>query len=106
MHLGDAASAAISPSRWSPGLAGAVLERETRRHAPRGRDLLLDKATVAAAADEGDLPLQTYLDEAAERHIRGVLARHHGRRAEAARALGVERTTLYRLMKKFAIADE
>ena len=70
-------------------------------------DLLLDKTSArVTTSDDDDLPLQTHLDAAAERHIRGVLTRHHGRRAEAARALGVERTTLYRLMKKFGIADE
>ena len=67
-------------------------------------DLLLEPAAAPTSGDE-NLPLQTYLDRAAERHIRGVLARHQGRRAEAARALGVERTTLYRLMKKFDIDD-
>jgi DNA-binding NtrC family response regulator len=68
-------------------------------------DLLLEPTRVPAPGDD-DLSLQTFLDRAAERHIRGALARCQGRRAEAARALGVERTTLYRLMKKFGIDGE
>jgi DNA-binding NtrC family response regulator len=67
-------------------------------------DLLIEDAPAATPGDE--LPLQAYLDRAAERRIRGALARCQGRRAEAARALGVERTTLYRLMKKFGIDAE
>ncbi len=55
--------------------------------------------------DEG-LTLQAHLDHAAERRIRGALIRCQGRRAEAARSLGVERTTLYRLMKKFGIEGD
>ena len=37
--------------------------------------------------------------------VRGALRETGGRRAEAARLLGVERTTLYRLMKRFGIED-
>ena len=44
--------------------------------------------------------LQDYLDDAARRRITEVLAEVDGRRAEAAERLGVDRTTLYRLMKK------
>ncbi len=78
-------------------------------------DLLIEPGPSAAAAVAGGgadggadeaLPLQAYLDRAAERRIRGALARCQGRRAEAAHSLGVERTTLYRLMKKFGIDGE
>jgi DNA-binding NtrC family response regulator len=75
-------------------------------------DLLIEREPAAGIGDQmadavdGDLPLQVHLDRAAERHIRGALARCQGRRAEAARSLGVERTTLYRLMKKFGIEGE
>jgi DNA-binding NtrC family response regulator len=47
--------------------------------------------------------LQESLDRATEERVRGALAETAGRRAEAARVLGVERTTLYRLMKRFGI---
>ena len=67
-------------------------------------DLLLEPAAPPPASDEDDtLPLQAHLDRAAERRIRLALARAQGRRNDAARELGVERTTLYRLIKKFGI---
>ncbi|MEZ4453392.1 MAG: sigma-54 dependent transcriptional regulator [Nannocystaceae bacterium] len=71
-------------------------------------DLLLEPATERDAAAPGadpdeSLPLQAYLDRAAERRIRGALAEHGGRLADAARSLGIERTTLYRLRKKLGI---
>jgi DNA-binding NtrC family response regulator len=85
----------------------AVLAREDQISLA---DLLLDSTAGPGAGgrsgsddEDAELPLQQYLDRAAERRIRGALARCEGRRAEAARSLGVERTTLYRLMKKFGI---
>ena len=90
----------------------AVLARDDRISL---EDLLLEAGTgprraptgaagaVEREGEEPELSLQAHLDRAAERRIRGALARCEGRRAEAARSLGVERTTLYRLMKKFAI---
>ena len=71
----------------------------------RARTVADGEAAADGGADEA-LPLQAYLDRAAERRIRGALARCQGRRAEAAHSLGVERTTLYRLMKKFGIEGE
>jgi DNA-binding NtrC family response regulator len=47
--------------------------------------------------------LEDALDRAAESRIRSALAETGGRRAEAASVLGVERTTLYRLMKRLGI---
>ena len=54
-----------------------------------------------AAAGNGTL--QDALDRATAERLRGALRETGGRRAEAARLLGVERTTLYRLMKRFGI---
>jgi DNA-binding NtrC family response regulator len=85
-------------------------------------DLLLEE-TIGLAAPPGDaanaidgaargggvpIPpgsetLQERLDRAAAEQIRTALATAHGQRAVAARALGVERTTLYRMMKRFGI---
>ena len=83
----------------------AVLARDDRISL---EDLLIEASPAVgeAAADGPELTLQAHLDRAAERRIRGALARCEGRRAEAARSLGVERTTLYRLMKKFGIEGE
>jgi len=49
--------------------------------------------------------LQDAVDRATEQQVRGALRETSGRRAEAARRLGIERTTLYRLMKRFGIED-
>ena len=70
-------------------------------------DLLLEPAAPAVGDAEPDagLSLQAYLDAAAARRIRTALARAQGRRNDAARELGVERTTLYRLIKKFGLDD-
>ena len=47
--------------------------------------------------------LQEHLDRAAGERIRGALAEAGAVKVEAARILGVERTTLYRLMKRYGI---
>jgi two-component system, NtrC family, response regulator AtoC len=70
-------------------------------------DLLIE-ATPEAPSSERDTQnenLQTFLDRAAADHVRAVLKEVGGARAEAAKRLGIERTTLYRLMRKYGIAD-
>jgi len=65
-------------------------------------DLLLEQAPQpAAAAAEGTL--QEHLDFAAAARIRAALTRHRGNRQEVASELGIERTTLYRMMKRLGI---
>jgi DNA-binding NtrC family response regulator len=66
-------------------------------------DLLLEAPRDAAStgADEGTL--QEAIDRATRARIVSALSAHGGRRAEAADALGVERTTLYRLMKRLGL---
>jgi len=54
---------------------------------------------VAAA----DGTLQEHLDSAAAARIRAALARHRDNRQEVANELGIERTTLYRMMKRLGI---
>jgi DNA-binding NtrC family response regulator len=65
-------------------------------------DLLLEE-TPAPPAAEGTL--QECLDRAAAARIRAALAAAGRNRAAAAQALGIERTTLYRMMKRLGIDD-
>jgi two-component system, NtrC family, response regulator len=58
-------------------------------------------AEPAASQDEGTL--QATLDRAASGRIKGALAAAGGNRVEAAAKLGVDRTTLYRLMKRLGL---
>jgi DNA-binding NtrC family response regulator len=67
-------------------------------------DLLLEHPPGAPAA-AGDGTLQDAVDRATAARIRGALDDAHGNRTEAARVLGVDRTTLYRLMKRLGMED-
>ena len=67
-------------------------------------DLLLEPAPERLGpAYEMDGTLQAFLERAAADRIRAVLAEAGGVRAEAARRLGMDRTTLYRLMRKYGM---
>ena len=65
-------------------------------------DLLLEERS-APGVTVGDGTLQDALDAAATARIRGALAAAGGERTAAARALGVDRTTLYRLMRRLGL---
>ena len=69
-------------------------------------DLLVEPLPGSSGApDDPGEALQAFLDRAAEERIRGALAETGGVRVEAARRLGIDRTTLYRLMRKHSITD-
>jgi transcriptional regulator of acetoin/glycerol metabolism len=71
-------------------------------------DLLIDAGpeSTPGGGPEASGDLQSFLDQAAAERIRSVLKEVHGARLEAARRLGVDRTTLYRLMRKYKIVEE
>lgn len=71
-------------------------------------DLLIDTEAdqTAPPPSGGKENLQSFLDQAAMERIRSVLKEVHGARLEAARRLGIDRTTLYRLMRKYKIEEE
>ena len=57
--------------------------------------------TAAPMATEGTL--QEFLDRAAALRIRSAIDAAKGNRNAAATALGIDRTTLYRLMRRLGI---
>jgi DNA-binding NtrC family response regulator len=59
-----------------------------------------------ATAARGAVSLRDFLDAAAAERIRAALAETGGRRTEAAARLGIERTTLYRLMRRYGVDAE
>ncbi|MCB9797149.1 MAG: sigma-54-dependent Fis family transcriptional regulator [Alphaproteobacteria bacterium] len=70
----------------------------------RVEDLQLLPAASAGAARAGrEEPLHAFLDRMTEARVRQALADAGGVRVEAARLLGVERTTLYRLMRRLGL---
>jgi DNA-binding NtrC family response regulator len=66
---------------------------------PPGEEPRPDAAQGAA----GGASLQEFLDAAAAERIRRVLEQTGGKRVEAARRLGIDRATLYRLMRRYGI---
>ncbi|CAM2065288.1 Sigma-54-dependent Fis family transcriptional regulator [Sulfidibacter corallicola] len=81
----------------------AVLAREERIEA---EDLLLERLVEPGPKKgEVEIPsLQEALDRAAERCITDALKAADGRKRDAARLLGVDRTTLYRFMKRLDLS--
>jgi DNA-binding NtrC family response regulator len=69
-------------------------------------DLLVDALAHAEPASGEPQNLHDFLDRAAGDRIRAVLSEVGGKRVEAARRLGIDRTTLYRLMRKYGLGDE
>ena len=78
----------------------------------RGERLGLDDLLVDASAPDAGPPgaeaggnLRDFLDRAAADRVRSALRDSGDVKVDAARALGIDRTTLYRLMRKYEIED-
>jgi DNA-binding NtrC family response regulator len=84
---------------------GVVLARGDRI---TPEDLLIDAGPDETSSNRQEAAenLQSFLDQAAAERIRAVLKEVHGARLEAARRLGIDRTTLYRLMRKYQIEGD
>ncbi len=84
---------------------GVVLARGDRI---TPEDLLIDAGPDETSSNRQETAenLQSFLDQAAAERIRAVLKEVHGARLEAARRLGIDRTTLYRLMRKYRIEGD
>ncbi|HBQ16859.1 MAG TPA: Fis family transcriptional regulator, partial [Myxococcales bacterium] len=71
-----------------------------------GRTLALSDLTLKPSEAEGETwptDLGAFVERATAEHVRRVLGEVEGKRVEAARRLGIDRTTLYRLMRKHGI---
>ncbi len=65
-----------------------------------GEDLLLEPRPIDDEAPASEGTLQDVVERAVAERIRSALAESRGRKAEAAARLGIERTTLFRWMKR------
>jgi DNA-binding NtrC family response regulator len=63
-------------------------------------DVRVDHSTPSGTDTQN---LHDFLESAAEQRVSRVLAETGGKRVEAARRLGIDRTTLYRLIRKYKI---
>ena len=66
-------------------------------------ELLLEQAGAPTATAVADGTLQQSMDHAAAMRVRTALEQAGGNRTEAARILGIDRTTLYRLMRRIGV---
>ncbi|MCG8424828.1 MAG: sigma-54 dependent transcriptional regulator [Proteobacteria bacterium] len=107
LRLGEDARQALLAHSW-PGnvrelenvIERASLLATTETIEPE--DLLLTQ-TTAPSTEKPTGTLKAYLDRATVERIRGALDEAEGQRGQAAEILGIDRTTLYRLIRRLNI---
>jgi DNA-binding NtrC family response regulator len=67
-------------------------------------NLVRETRPVAVAAPPAPVGGSDDLDEVERRHVSEVLRKHAGNKVQAARALGVSRRTIYRLIEKYGLS--
>jgi len=107
LQLSSVSADALQTHGWSGNVRELenVIQRAvvlSRGETIEPEDLLLEPDLRPTSAVESGT-LQESLDRAAAEKIRVVLEQARGNRGEAAARLGIERTTLYRMMKRFGI---
>ncbi len=111
LRISDEAEKLLEAHPWTGNVRELqnVIERAVvlaRTNVITSEDLLLesfesDPAAARPASSGGTL--QEFLDQAARERIHAALQKHRGHRIDAADELGIDRTTLYRLMKRLKI---
>ncbi len=87
------------------GIARAArIDSAVEANMAAGSEIDSNHAQPVESQEEGTL--QASLDRAATARIKAALAAASGNRVDAAAALGVDRTTLYRLMKRLSLQTE
>lgn len=109
-RLGEAALAALSVHDW-PGNVRELRNRIERAVAlSEGEELrpeeLFPEGVLDPPADQRAGSLEDALDEAARQAIEDALRHTAGSRSEAARLLGVSRTTLWKRMRDLGLTGE
>ncbi|MBX3728340.1 MAG: sigma-54-dependent Fis family transcriptional regulator [Candidatus Sumerlaeia bacterium] len=61
------------------------------------------RASARAGDDLADLPLNDFIEAMTQRHVLRVLERTGWKKQDAAEALGIDRATLYRMIKRFGL---
>jgi DNA-binding NtrC family response regulator len=111
LRLGPEAEAALVAHDW-PGNV-RELENAIERAAVLARgevagpeDLLLEPRRESGGRSSAGGTLQEAIERASAERLRAAIAECGGNRAEAARVLAIDRTTLYRLMKRLGVDPE
>ncbi len=69
-------------------------------------DLPVEVATVAESDRKLDMPQSDDIETLEREHVLNVLARERGNKSHAARALGIHRRTLYRMLERWSADDD